>query len=91
MTIDLRQHISFLKTEIGNFFWAVRRRDNTEAAVVRLQSALTKIEKTIGDVDQPIDQPVAACLGYAQLVSLVYTARAELKQFHLDGRASLNT
>lgn len=90
MTIDLFQYVNLLKNEIRNFFWAVRRRDDAAAAVIRLQTVLTKVESTIGDVDQPIDQPLASCLGYAQLVSLVYTARAELKHFYLDDRESLN-
>lgn len=87
---DLFQYVNLLKNEIRNFFWAVRRRDDTATAVLRLQTALTKVESTIGDVDQLIDQPLAASLGYAQLVSLVYTARAELKHFHLDNHESLN-
>ena len=90
MGADLFQHVNFLKNEISKFFWAVRRRNDPAAAVIRLQTALAEVESAIGDVDQPIDQPLAASLGYPQLVSLVYTARAELKHFHLQDRAPLS-
>lgn len=80
---DLLADVDFLKNELNTFYWIVRRGDDATAAAARLQAAVDRMEGSVGDPAQLIEQALLQRWGYVQLVSLIGTAKEELNRLHL--------
>jgi hypothetical protein len=88
MTTDFLNDVDFLKAELMEFYRVVRHGDEATAAVARLQTALNRVEGSVGELPQLTEQALPQRWGYVQLVSLMGTIKEELKGLRLRHRSN---
>ena len=86
MATDFLQEVNFLKNELKDYYAVVSRGDNLTTATTQLQAALSRVEGNIGDPAQLTEQVLSQRWGYVQLVSLIGTAKEELKGLRVHYR-----
>jgi hypothetical protein len=84
MATNLLKAADSLRDELSEFYWTVRRGGDTVVAAERLQAAVHSVEGEVTDPEERVNMVLEQRWGYVQLVSLIQTARYELRQLGLS-------